>query len=95
MKRFAPTMMPACGPPSSLSPENDTRSQPARSDSATVGSANAPNASRFKNAPEPWSSYTSSSPAAVSPAATRRAFSASAKGRRSSTATPSVKPTTR
>ena len=33
-----PTTMPACGPPSSLSPENDTRSTPEPTTSGTVGS---------------------------------------------------------
>ena len=78
-----------------MSPENDTRSQPACSDSATVGSAYAPNASRFRKAPDPWSSYTRSSPAPGSPDAARRAFSASASGRRSRADTLSAKPTTR
>ena len=34
-----PTTIPACGPPSSLSPENSTRSAPSASASATVGSS--------------------------------------------------------
>ena len=33
-----PTTMPAWGPPSSLSPENDTRSTPEATTSGTVGS---------------------------------------------------------
>ena len=38
-RRRRPTMMPACGPPSSLSPENVTRSAPSASASATAGSS--------------------------------------------------------
>ena len=88
-----PTTMPACGPPSSLSPENDTRSHPPRSDSATVGSACAPKQARLMNAPDPWSSYTSTSPSAL--AARRRSFSASASARSSRMPTCSEKPTMR
>ena len=33
-----PTTIPACGPPSSLSPEKDTRSTPEATTSGTVGS---------------------------------------------------------
>ena len=35
---FFPAMMPACGPPSSLSPEKVTRSAPSANASLTVGS---------------------------------------------------------
>ena len=46
-----PTTIPACGPPSSLSPEKHTRSAPARRPAATCGSA-----STSSSAPEPRSS---------------------------------------
>ena len=46
-----PSTIPACGPPSSLSPEKQTRSAPAASDSRAVGSA-----STGAIAPEPRSS---------------------------------------
>ena len=42
MSFFDPTMMPAWGPPRSLSPLKDTRSAPSAMDSATVGSAYSP-----------------------------------------------------
>ena len=49
----------------------------------------------YKRQPDPWSSYTRSSPAPGSSDAARRAFSASASGRRSRADTLSAKPTTR
>ena len=48
--------MPACGPPSSLSPLNVTTSTPAASDEATLGSSR--NAARSTSAPLPRSSAT-------------------------------------
>jgi hypothetical protein len=53
-----PTAMPACGPPSSLSPENVTRSAPLATASATVGSSGSPHrrwVARSTSAPEPRS----------------------------------------
>ena len=44
MRSARPTMSPACGPPTSLSPLNVTRSAPAASRSAGVGSWASPNA---------------------------------------------------
>ena len=38
IKSFLPMIIPACGPPSNLSPEKQTRSTPAARDSCTVGS---------------------------------------------------------
>ena len=55
---LVPTAMPACGPPSSLSPENVTRSAPVATVSATVGSSGRPHArwvARSTSAPEPRS----------------------------------------
>ena len=57
-----PARMPACGPPSSLSPEKQTRSQPSRSASRASGSPASSSAS--SSAPEP-TSKTSGRPAAV------------------------------
>ena len=50
-------MIPAWGPPSSLSPETATRSAPALSESAARGSAGRASASEVINNPEPrsWS----------------------------------------
>ena len=53
-----PTTNPACGPPTSLSPLNVTRSAPAASRSAGVGSWARPNAAVSSSAPEPRSSTT-------------------------------------
>ena len=44
-----PTSIPACGPPRSLSPENDTRSAPAASASATAGSSAGTSGKRSSN----------------------------------------------
>ena len=52
----SPARMPACGPPSSLSPLNDTRFTPARMLSATSGSST-PNARKSATQPLPRSSY--------------------------------------
>ena len=54
-----PTMRPACGPPTSLSPLNVTRSAPAARRSAGVGSWARPNAAVSSSAPLPRSSTTS------------------------------------
>ena len=53
-----PTMIPACGPPSSLSPLNSTRSAPATTLSCTVGSCAIPNCSVASRHPLPRSSNT-------------------------------------
>ena len=53
-----PTRMPACGPPSSLSPLKVTRSTPARIASAASGSRRRPKAERSSSAPLPRSSMT-------------------------------------
>ena len=53
-----PTISPACGPPTSLSPLNVTRSAPASSRSRGVGSWASPNAAVSRNAPLPRSSTT-------------------------------------
>ena len=50
-----PTMIPAWGPPSNLSPLNVTRSAPAAKVSAGVGSCGKPNRRRSTNAPLPRS----------------------------------------
>ena len=49
-------MSPACGPPTSLSPENVTRSAPAARRSLGIGSWSRPNAAVSISAPEPRSS---------------------------------------
>ena len=54
-----PTISPACGPPTSLSPLNTTTSAPAASRSAGVGSWASPKAAVSSSAPEPRSSMTS------------------------------------
>ena len=46
-----PTMIPHCGPPSSLSPEKSTRSAPAASASAAVGSSSMPGRTARPNRP--------------------------------------------
>jgi hypothetical protein len=51
-----PARMPACGPPSSLSPEKVTRSAPAAIASRGVGSCGRPQASSPVSVPEPRSS---------------------------------------
>ena len=53
-----PTTNPACGPPTSLSPLNVTRSAPAARRSAGIGSWASPNAAVSSSAPEPRSSTT-------------------------------------
>ena len=50
-----PTISPACGPPSSLSPLNVTTSQPAASLSCGSGSRGSPNWARSTSAPLPRS----------------------------------------
>ena len=55
--RHRPARIPACGPPSSLSPLNETRSTPAARLSATSGSS-MPKARRSTMQPLPRSSYT-------------------------------------
>ena len=50
-----PTTSPACGPQSSLSPENVTRSAPSARQDATVGSPGTPNSSSGSTHPVPWS----------------------------------------
>ena len=54
MAAVRPTAMPACGPPSSLSPLKVTMSQPAATLSASAGSSL--NSSRSASAPLPRSS---------------------------------------
>ena len=54
-----PTISPACGPPTSLSPEKTTRSAPAARRSAGVGSWASPKADVSSSAPLPRSSTTS------------------------------------
>ena len=54
-----PTMSPACGPPTSLSPLNVTRSAPSASRSPGIGSWARPNAAVSSSAPLPRSSTTS------------------------------------
>ena len=85
--------MPACGPPSSLSPENDTKSQPPESDWPTVGSASGTFKMGGKRDPEPKSSYTITR--SLTSAAARRAFSARATPTKSRAVTLSEKPTMR
>ena len=58
MRSARPTISPACGPPTSLSPLNVTRSAPAASRSAGVGSCASPNATVSSSAPVPRSSMT-------------------------------------
>ena len=53
----APTSSPACGPPSSLSPEKQTTAAPARTDRRTGGSS-ASTAMSSASTPEPTSSIT-------------------------------------
>ena len=57
MASAEPRMIPACGPPSSLSPLKVTRSTPRRSDSRAAGSS--ANSGRSARAPLPRSSMTS------------------------------------
>ena len=64
-----PTIRPACGPPSSLSPLNVTRSAPAATRSRTTGSRGRPNGERSISAPLPRSSSTGTPPRARSPPA--------------------------
>ena len=53
-----PTIRPACGPPSSLSPLKGTISAPTRTASCTVGSAGRPKRAMSTNAPLPRSTAT-------------------------------------
>ena len=53
-----PTMRPACGPPTSLSPLNVTMSEPAASRSCGIGSWARPKAAVSSSAPDPRSSMT-------------------------------------
>ena len=57
-------MIPACGPPSSLSPEKQTRSAPASMLARAVGSSS--RSGRSSSAPEPRSSISATSPPASS-----------------------------
>ena len=53
MRSARPTISPACGPPTSLSPLNVTRSAPAARRSAGVGSWASPNAAGLEQRPAP------------------------------------------
>ena len=53
----APTITPACGPPSSLSPLKQTSAAPARTERRTAGSSSSSGASSAST-PEPTSSIT-------------------------------------
>ena len=53
-----PAMIPACGPPSNLSPLNSTTSAPAAMPAATSGSPGKPNGARSITCPLPTSSIT-------------------------------------
>ena len=55
---FLPMIIPACGPPSSLSPLKHTTSAPCAMDSCTVGSCVSPYFSKLINTPLPRSSTT-------------------------------------
>ena len=81
-------MMPACGPPSSLSPEKETRSHPS-SASVTVGSPYPSRPRKGRSIPEPRSSYTRRS---SSPVPLLRSFSRAAIAPSSFASTDSVKP---
>ena len=52
---FLPTIMPACTPPSNLSPEKETKSTPWATFSCTVGSFGKPYWLKSTNAPLPKS----------------------------------------
>ena len=82
MIAFVPTIIPACGPPSTLSPEKVTTSAPAATTERTVGSPGSPAAVKSRKLPLPRSS--------MSGRPCRCAMSAS-----SSTGTSAWKPTTR
>ena len=55
---FLPTIIPAWGPPSNLSPEKETTSTPAFIESCTVGSYSKPYSLRSIKTPLPISSIT-------------------------------------
>ena len=55
-----PAAIPACGPPTSLSPEKSTTSAPAATESCTIGSSNIPYGRVSSRAPLPTSSISSS-----------------------------------
>jgi hypothetical protein len=57
MASTEPTISPACGPPSSLSPEKHTTAAPASTDRATGGSS-ASSGTADARAPDPTSSIT-------------------------------------
>jgi hypothetical protein len=80
-----PTMMPACGPPSSLSPEKHTTSSPAATASATLTAGGRPSArcsAAGKRQPDPRSNI-DSRPCARASAASSLAATSSVNPRSS------------